>query len=136
MTCRHIIVVGTVLIMSALLSACGREPSVDIKAVKAQPKTFIGSDTCRNCHLEHYDSWKTTLHSRMLIDVKENPHAIVADMNPELIRADLEKIKDKLKVPVEDIYIPDPAEILYVIGTQWKQRYVIKKGETFHVAPV
>jgi hypothetical protein len=102
----------------------------------AKPKQYVGSETCKTCHLEHYDSWKMTLHSRMLIDVRENPHAILADMNPELIRADLEKIKDKLKVPLEEIFIPTPEEIVYTIGTQWKQRYIVDKGGMLVIAPV
>jgi predicted CXXCH cytochrome family protein len=119
-----------------LLAACGRERTEDVQSIMAQPKAFVGSVNCRGCHLEHYDSWKMTLHSRMLIDVRENPLAIVADMNPDLIRADLAKIQDKLKVPVEDVYIPSRDEILYVIGTQWKQRYVVQRDGTYHVAPV
>jgi nitrate/TMAO reductase-like tetraheme cytochrome c subunit len=38
-----------------------------------EPKKFVGSETCKSCHLEHYDSWKMTLHSRMLISTKKNP---------------------------------------------------------------
>lgn len=131
-----LLVFAGLLIGVSMLVSCGREQPVDLKAVLSQSKTFVGSETCRSCHLEHYDSWKMTLHSRMLIDVRENPNAIVADMNPELIRADLEKIKDKLKVPVEDVYIPAREEVLYVIGTQWKQRYVVKSEDIYHVAPV
>jgi predicted CXXCH cytochrome family protein len=128
----------SVFFAGALLvfAACSSDPEVDTRTVLSQPKTFVGSHSCKNCHLEHYDSWQMTLHSRMLISVKDNPHAIVADMNPDLIRADLKKIEGKLKTPVDEIYIPDPSEILYVIGTQWKQRYIVKKGDTYHVAPV
>lgn len=117
-------------------SACQNNQQADTSAVLSQPKTFVGSQTCKACHLEHYDSWQMTLHSRMLISVSDNPHAIIADMNPDLIRADLKKIEDKLKTPVDEVYIPDPSEILYVIGTQWKQRYIVKKDDKYHVAPV
>jgi len=119
------------------LTACGREQqSVDIQAVKQQPKTFVGSETCKSCHLEHYDSWKMTLHSRMLIPAKENPHAIQGDLNPEVIRADLAKIKDKLKLPPEEVYIPKREEIQYIIGTQGKQRFVLQKEGVYYIAPV
>jgi predicted CXXCH cytochrome family protein len=129
--------VAMVLCLSVWVTGCGREQqAVDIQAVKQQPKTFVGSETCRSCHLEHYDSWKMTLHSRMLIPLRENPNAIMGDLNPEVIRADLAKIKDKLKVPPEDIYIPARDEILYVIGTQWKQRFVVQRQGVYHVAPI
>ncbi len=118
------------------LTACSPDPQANVEEVMAQPKTYIGSEECKRCHLEHYDSWKMTLHSRMLINVRENPHAILADMDPDLIRADLKKIEDQLRGPLEDVYIPTPDEILYVIGTQWKQRYILEIDGRYHVAPV
>lgn len=125
-----------ILGLSLMLFACGTDQTVDMAEIKAQPKEYVSSEQCKSCHLEHYDSWKTTLHSRMLTNVQENPQAIQADMDPELIRADLEKLDKDLQVPVQDIYIPDPEEILYVIGTQWKQRFIVQKDDTYHVAPV
>ena len=63
--------------MSLILMACGAEQPIDVAAVTAQPKAFVGSDTCKMCHLEHYDSWKMTMHSRMLQDAKKNQDAII-----------------------------------------------------------
>jgi predicted CXXCH cytochrome family protein len=133
---KKIFLIMLAFVVAVFTLGCGSENPVDVKAVMSQDKTFVGSETCRSCHLEHYDSWKMTLHSRMLIDVREDPNAFVVEWNKETIRADLEKIKDKLKVPLEEVYIPEKSEILYVIGTQWKQRYVLKKGDMFVVAPV
>jgi len=45
-------------LMGFILMACGAEQPIDVAAVTAQPKAFVGSDTCKMCHLEHYDSWK------------------------------------------------------------------------------
>ena len=59
-------------IMTVALGGCGREQPIDIEELTSQPKTFVGSDTCKMCHLEHYDSWKMTLHSRGLQDALEN----------------------------------------------------------------
>jgi hypothetical protein len=130
----RLLVVG--LCASIVMLACSGERALDVRAIKQEPKTFVGSETCKTCHLEHYDSWKMTLHSRMLISTKENPHAFVAELNPEIIRADLEKIKDKLKIPPEEVYIPTTEEVHYVIGTQWKQRYLVQKDGVYYVAPV
>jgi hypothetical protein len=67
------------LSLTALLTAwlvnCGPgsgEIEFDIEEVLSKPKTYVGSDVCRYCHLEHYDSWKTTLHSRTIQDVTKN----------------------------------------------------------------
>ena len=60
---------GKILVLGMLLAfvtSCGGERPVDLAALTSKPKAFVGSDTCKMCHLEHYDSWKMTLHSRML----------------------------------------------------------------------
>jgi len=124
---------GIVALSSLAFGRAGlaAEP-IDAKKLLSQPKTYVGSEVCRTCHLEHYDAWKMTLHSRMLQDAKANADAIVTDFNHEIIKADLTKIQDKLKVAVDQVYIPKVEDILYTIGSQWKQRYLVKKdGELF-----
>jgi predicted CXXCH cytochrome family protein len=87
------------------------------------------------CHLEHYDSWKMTLHSRMTQDVQRNRDAIVADFDEKKIREDLAQIKN-LKLPADQIYIPKVEEIKYTIGSQWKQRYIVEKNGVLYISPV
>ena len=94
------------------ISGCGVEQPVDIAAVTSQPKAFVGSDTCKMCHLEHYDSWKMTMHSRMTQDAKANQDAIIVPIDEKRIREDLAKLSDKLKVPADKIYVPKIDEIL------------------------
>jgi hypothetical protein len=118
------------------LVACTAEQPIDIKAATSQPKAFVGSDTCKMCHLEHYDSWKMTQHSRMLQDAKANQDAIIVPIEEKRIREDLGKLSDKLKVPADQIYVPKIDEILYTIGSQWKQRYLVKKDGTLFISPI
>ena len=82
----------SVVFLALVLMACGGEQAVDVKTLMAQPKAFVGSDTCKMCHLEHYDSWKMTLHSRMTQDVQKNRDVIIADFDEKRIREDLAKI--------------------------------------------
>ena len=116
-------------------AAWAQEP-IDPKKLLAAPKAYVGSEVCRACHLEHYDAWKRTLHSRMLQDAQANQDVIITDIDPELIKADLQKIEKKLKVPLEDVHIPNIDDIKYTIGSQWKQRYLIEKEGTLFIAPV
>jgi hypothetical protein len=118
------------------LAGCSTEQPVDIQAVTSQPKVFVGSDTCKMCHLEHYDSWKMTLHSRMTQDAQKNEDAIIVPIEEKRIREDLAKLEDKLKVPSSQIYVPEVDEILYTIGSQWKQRYIVKKDGTLYISPI
>lgn len=112
------------------------EEKLDTKKLLSEPKTYVGSNVCRSCHLEHYDSWKMTLHSRMLQDARTNKDAIITDINPEIIKADLKKIEKKLKVPLDQVHIPKVEDIQYTIGSQWKQRYLIEKEGKLFIAPV
>jgi len=124
------------IILALMLSACGNDQVVDVAAVTSQPKDYVGSDTCKMCHLEHYDSWKMTMHSRMLVDAKANEDAIIVPIDEKIIRTDLAKLGDKLKVPADQVYVPKKDEILYTIGSQWKQRYLVKKDDTLFVSPI
>ena len=94
----------------------------------------MGSDTCKLCHLEHYDSWKMTLHSRRLQDAQKNRDVIVAPLDEKVIRADLAKAK--LKIPVEQVYIPKEEDIKYTIGSQWKQRFLVEKAGKLYIPPI
>jgi hypothetical protein len=123
-------------LFALLVFGCGGEQSVDVKQLMAQPKTYAGSDTCKMCHLEHYDSWKMTLHSRMTQDAQKNRDVIIADFDEKKIREDLAKIGDKLKVPADQIFIPKVEDIKYTIGSQWKQRYIVEKGGVLYISPV
>src|SRR5210317_334539 len=88
----------TLGLMVLLLAACGQQPPIDIDKILAQDKNYVGSNTCTMCHLEHYDSWQMTMHSRMLQDAKKNQDAIIVPIDEKHIREDLAKLGDKLKV--------------------------------------
>ncbi|MFO7558570.1 MAG: multiheme c-type cytochrome [Desulfobacterales bacterium] len=124
------------LLLFFLVAACGVDSPVDTKKMTSQPKMYVGSDTCKMCHLEHYDSWKMTLHSRMSQDAVKNKDAILAVLNEKAIRADLEKIADKLEVPPNEIMVPEKENIKYTQGSQWKQNYIVEKDDILYVAPV
>lgn len=126
----------TLCFVAVALAACTAEPPIDIQAITSRPRAFVGSDTCKMCHLEHYDSWKMTMHSRMLQDAKANHDAIIVPIEEKRIREDLAKLSDKLKVPADQIYVPKIDEILYTIGSQWKQRYLVKKDGTLFISPI
>ncbi|MGV7224541.1 MAG: multiheme c-type cytochrome [Nitrospinales bacterium] len=123
-------------LMVLILSACGQQQPIDIDKILAQDKNYVGSDTCKMCHLEHYDSWQMTLHSRMLQDAEKNQDAIIIPIDEKTIREDLAKLGDKLKVPADQIHIPKIEEIKYTIGSQWKQRFLVQKNGDLYIAPV
>jgi len=121
---------------AVVVAACGDEQRIDVQEIMAQPKAFVGSDTCKMCHLEHYDSWKMTMHSRMTQNAQENRDVIIVPIEEKRIREHLAKLGDKLKVPADQIYIPKIDEIKYTIGSQWKQRFIIEKDGTLFISPI
>ncbi|MFC1815622.1 multiheme c-type cytochrome [Thermodesulfobacteriota bacterium] len=123
-------------LLGLILTACGGEKPIDVKAIMAKPKTYVGSDTCKMCHLEHYDSWQMTLHSRMAQDAQKNLDAIIAPIDEKHIREDLAKLKGTLKVPADQIYVPKVEDIKITIGSQWKQRYIVEKNNELYIAPI
>jgi hypothetical protein len=123
-------------LIGLILSACGEQPPIDIDKILAQEKNYVGSDTCKMCHLEHYDSWKMTMHSRMTQDAQKNRDAIIVPIDEKRIRADLAKLGDKLKVPADKIWVPKIEDIKITIGSQWKQRFIVEKEGTLFISPI
>jgi hypothetical protein len=120
-------------LLAAWLPSCGSdEDQVKIQEILAKPKTYVGSEECKFCHLEHYDSWTTTLHSRTIQDVTKNRDALIVEIDPELIRADLKT----QNVPTDKLYIPKAEEIKYTVGMQWKQGFLVEKNGILYVAPI
>ncbi len=80
--------------------------------------TFIGSATCKKCHERTYLEWRTSLHSRMMRDVKLEPLANIGDFSaPSEVRTFVK------------------SEIAYTLGSQWKQQYLKKQGKDLIVLP-
>ena len=126
---------GAAMSAMVFLASPAASQELDSKKLLAEPKAYVGSEVCKTCHLEHYDAWKRTLHSKMLQDVSQNEDALVVELDQEAMKADFEKIKDKLKVALEDVYFPSRDEVHYTIGSQWKQRYLVKRDGTYYIAP-
>jgi hypothetical protein len=80
--------------------------------------TFVGSETCKKCHERTYLDWRTSLHSRMMRDVKLDKAANIGDFDtPDNNRTFGKK------------------DIDYVLGSQWKQQYLKKQGKDLIVLP-
>jgi formate-dependent nitrite reductase cytochrome c552 subunit len=80
--------------------------------------TFVGSETCKRCHERTYLEWRTSLHSRMMRDVKLEPLANIGDFSfPSEVRKFAK------------------SEIAYTLGSQWKQQYLKKQGKDLIVLP-
>ncbi|MFV0423648.1 ammonia-forming cytochrome c nitrite reductase subunit c552 [Oleidesulfovibrio sp.] len=132
------VIVVSVFSILTFTGCTSQENVVDIVKLKSQPKEFVGSDSCKQCHLEHYDSWMVTNHSRMAQDVRVNEDAFIVAIDRDAILADFKILeeKGKLKLPVSEIYIPTKEEIRFTIGNEWKQRYIVEKDGILYISPI
>jgi hypothetical protein len=80
--------------------------------------TFAGSETCKKCHERIFLEWKTSLHSRMMRDVKTDPLANIGDFETP-----------------SDVRTFSKEEIAYTLGSQWRQQYLKKEGNDLIVLP-
>lgn len=80
--------------------------------------TFVGSNTCKKCHERTYLNWRTSLHSRMMRDVKLEPFANFGDFESESKDRSFSK-----------------SDVSYTLGSQWKQMYLKKENNKLIVLP-
>ncbi len=79
---------------------------------------FAGSETCKKCHERTYLEWRTSLHSRMMRDVKLEPLANIGDFSAS-----------------SEVRTFAKSEIAYTLGSQWKQQYLQEQGKDLIVLP-
>ncbi len=103
----------------ALVACTSRAPTTARPVVAAAPTlAYAGSAACRPCHAAIYDRWKKTRMANVVRDPKEHPDAILPDLGK-----------------------PDPlvtftvADIAFVYGSKWKQRYFTRVGEDYFPLP-
>ncbi len=90
----------------------------------AADKEFAGSEACKRCHAKQYDTWKSSLHAKMVRSKEEG-----------ILKAVVENW-------ASDGAIPGPAkgnvdgkphsldEVVFVVGSNWKQRFLVKNEAT------
>lgn len=91
------------------------------KPVEAQKVGYVGSEKCGTCHSDLYEGWDNTLHRRMVQDGKKQG-VVIGDFT-------------KSGNPFEVTKDMTQDDIVYTIGSKWKQRYVIKQDDNYHILP-
>ena len=110
-----VIILTTIALQKELLH---KGEKLEGKFTDRTDATFVGSETCKRCHERTYLVWRTSLHSRMMRDVKAEPLANIGDFDSP---------DDQRKFAKE--------EVAYTLGSQWKQQYLKKEGDDLIVLP-
>lgn len=78
--------------------------------------TYVGSDTCFQCHSDQHRDWSNTLHPMMIQDAVANPSAIIGDF------ATGEEVRVGTVNGEERAYTVE--DVVYTMGSKTRQRYI------------
>lgn len=114
MKARNAIVLAIGAVALAVGVGCTTQP------VKEAQTSFVGSERCGGCHVQEYKTWKNSLHAKMVTPVQVGILKDVVDNwsqdGPTKTNVDGKPAK------LEDVQ--------YVVGSYWKQRFLVKNPAT------
>jgi hypothetical protein len=95
------------------------------EAALAQAAEFVGSKACMRCHKEEHQSWQKTLHSKMVLPMKEGLLKDAGDAWEKDAKGTPGPTKGNVTGAAAKM-----DDVVFVVGTNWKQRYLIKDPTT------
>ena len=115
-----------VVIAGFLFMGTGSDAAKASNKAKKESKTpaYVGSNACMKCHLSEYQSWKETLHSR-IIQTKQD--GILKEAVAKWKFDGTNSGPTKTNITDKDVTLDD---VVYIIGSHWKQRYLVKNELT------
>ena len=79
---------------------------------------YVGSASCRKCHQEFYERWRKTPMANVVRDPRRYPDAILPDLASNTV--------SRFTI----------AQVAFVYGSLWKQRYFTRIGDDYFPLPV
>ena len=107
------------LLCSTALVLTGVATRLAAKPAPVLAPRYVGSASCRSCHLEIYERWARSRMGNVVRDPKVHPEAII----PDLSKPD----------PLLTFHVK--ADIAFVYGSRWKQRYFTRVGDDYFPLP-
>jgi len=136
------LITGLVVIVMAAISMLIVNGCIPKKVDISKPANYVGSEKCKECHVEIYNGWRSTFHPYKFQDV--SPEVVVGNFMKNNILT-VKGYITRMSRDVDDFFVttigPDNKEhtykIKYVIGSFWKQRYVTEfPSGALHILPV
>jgi len=120
---RHI-ACAAIVAVSALFLVWGCMKTTPAPGKDAGSSKFVGSTTCKNCHAEAFASWQDSWHSK-----------IVRPAKGAMLKEAIEKWAGDGTNPGPTVgNVTGQAftveEVQYVVGSRWKQRYLVPNTQT------
>jgi predicted CXXCH cytochrome family protein len=105
-----------VLFVRNIAAATPQEQSQQATAAKSAH--YVGSSACQKCHAQIYEHWQRTPMANVVRDPREHPEAILPDLATNNVSKKFTK-----------------ADVAFVYGSIWKQRYFTKVGDDYFPEP-
>jgi predicted CXXCH cytochrome family protein len=99
-------------------SIAGLTPQEQSQQAAAKSAHYTGSAACQKCHEQIYEHWKKTPMANVVRDPREHPEAIIPDLATNNVSKKFTK-----------------ADVAFVYGSLWKQRYFAKIGDDYFPQP-
>jgi predicted CXXCH cytochrome family protein len=100
------------------IAACVAACSIAAAQQKTPERRFVGSESCRGCHLKEFNGWKQTRMANVLRSPHEHPEVVLGDF----AHSD----------PVRSFSLDD---VTFIYGSRYKQRYFAKRGDDYFPLP-
>jgi hypothetical protein len=97
---------------------------VNAEVKKDAKKEFVGSETCKTCHVTEFKSWKESYHSKM---IRKRDDGILKGVVEKWATDGTSPGPTTGNVTGKPFTIQD---VEYVIGSKWKQRFLVKDDTT------
>ncbi len=109
--------------------------TADPEPVDLSNAEYVGSDSCAGCHNAQHSGWSQTMHPFMVQNVEKNPGAIT-DYTRELMEPELADWENSEFTTIggdnEGKRLTSLDELVYTVGSEWKQRGLIRTEHGFN----
>lgn len=125
-----VVLVGALLIIGVVMtdSTSASDNTPDRALVANTPPenaTYVGAQTCFQCHSDQYRTWHNTLHPKMIQDVAASPEAVLADFSTG---AEFRTLEAESRAY-------EAADVTFTMGNKYRQRYIRQTETGFEVLP-
>jgi predicted CXXCH cytochrome family protein len=94
------------------------------RTAAAADKEFVGSEACKTCHAKQYETWKDSYHAKM---VRKKDDGILKAVVEKWASDGANPGPTKSNIDGKPRTLDD---VVYVIGSYWKQRFLVKNEAT------
>jgi predicted CXXCH cytochrome family protein len=106
-----VMLIGLALVQDVVAQTPAQNPPVN---------EYVGSEKCGECHEEHYDGWKSTLHTKM-------EQKVIATGFDRNVLGDFSSDDPDLTFSLDEVDM--------LVGSRFKQRYAKRIGDDYYMLP-